>query len=81
MSVSLTLEASQSCGKIYRLGLKRNFSLVSVLALSFRLSVMNSRRFIANFPPRLSTRLVGTISAQVQAGRMSDMDQSLILRR
>jgi hypothetical protein len=37
MSVSLTLEASQSCGKTYRLGLKCNFSLVSILALLTRL--------------------------------------------
>jgi hypothetical protein len=37
MSVFLTLEASQPCGKTYRLGFGCNLHLASVLALLSRL--------------------------------------------
>jgi hypothetical protein len=37
MSVFLTLEASQPCGKTYRLGLGCNLHLASVIALLMRL--------------------------------------------
>lgn len=37
MTVSLTLEASQPCGKTYRLGLGCNLHLASMIALLLRL--------------------------------------------